>query len=585
MIRRLWGYLRPHRAKLMAGLACGVLVGPVQASQALVLQKFFKTLHVGGGPEQSRLLLWVCAGVVAIYAVTGILRYGQSIYLAEVAQRVGLAMRREVYAHLQSLSLSFFHRRRTGSLMSALTSDVPKLQDAAMRLKDVVATPVQAVSVLALMFAMNGRLTLFALVAVPVIYLAIQVMTRRLRSISDESQQRLGEVTSVMEETLSAPRIVRAFSAEQREIARFEHVSLRAMAVQIKSVRRNARLGPVVDVIGAFGIALILWFGGNEILQGRQQVGDLIAFVLLASQMANTFSAMGSLLGSGEEMMGAADRLFREVLDVMPEIQDASDAAVLTEVKGHIRFENVDFAYEPGKPALHNINLEIEPGQVVALVGETGAGKSTLADLVPRFYDPTRGAVLIDGHDLRNVTVASLRHHIGIVPQETLLFSGTLRDNIAYGRPDATDEEIEAAARAANAESFIQSLPMRYATLIGERGATLSGGERQRIAIARALLANPRILILDEATSALDASTEALVQEALDTLMRGRTTLVIAHRLSTIINADRIVVLRRGGRIAESGTHAELLTRGGVYAALYESQQRAAELSSVVSEP
>jgi subfamily B ATP-binding cassette protein MsbA len=580
MALRLWAYLRPYKVRLAAGLMCGVIAGLLPIKTADLLKKFIMTL-APGHTQQTRGLTLVCAGVVVIYALLGTFRYLQSVLLAEVTQRVGVAMRQDVYAHLQSMSLAYFHRRRTGALMSTLTNDVSRLQDAAMRIRDVVATPIQAIGYLVYMLSLNWRLTLFSLFVLPFMALSIQVLTRKLRGISTESQERAADVVSVMEETLAAPRIVRAFSAEKRELARFQGANLRALAVQLRSARRNATLGPTVDLIGATGIALTLWYGGSEVLKGTEHVGDLVAFVLMVSLMAGSIGSLGALRGSWEEMMGAADRLFSEVLDVKPDITDAPDALELPVADGRISFENVSFSYEVGKPTLQHIDLQIEPGQVVALVGQTGAGKSTLADLVPRFYDPNEGAVRIDGYDLRDLTVASLRRQIAIVPQETLLFSGSIRDNIAYGRPDATEAQVEAAATAANADSFIQSLPAKYETLIGERGQTLSGGERQRIAIARALLADPRILILDEATSSLDASTESLVQEALDVLMRGRTTIVIAHRLSTIVNADRIVVMRTGGRIAESGTHTELMKAGGVYAALYESQRRAAELTAI----
>jgi subfamily B ATP-binding cassette protein MsbA len=585
MVRRLWAYLRPHRARLFTGILFGVLAAQGPLAIAHLLGRFFHTL-THPGPNSRQALLLVCFGVVVAYAVIGVLRYLQSTWLAEVAQRVGMTMRRDVYAHIQRLSLAYFHSRRTGALMSTLTSDISRLQDSAMRVRDLVAMPVQVVALLVTMFFLNWKLSAFALLVVPMMALAIQRLTRRLRSISRDSQQRTADVTAVMEEALSAPRVIRAFSAEEREVKRFERVSMEAVKLQLRAARRSARLGPVVDLIGAVGMAATLWVGGSQILSGRETVEDLLQFAFLVSTLANSISSVGSLRGSWEEMMGAADRLFREVLDVTPDIRNAPDAVTLPSVEGRIRFEHVHFAYEPDNPVLQDVDFGIEPGQVVALVGETGAGKSTLADLVPRFYDPTHGAVLIDGHDIRNVTVESLRRHIGIVPQDTVLFSGTIRENIAYGRPDATDAEVEAAARAANADSFIEAHPLRYEMPVGERGTTLSGGQKQRVAIARALLADPRILILDEATSALDASTEALVQEALDTLMRGRTTIVIAHRLSTIVSADRIVVLRRGGRVAEMGTHAELLARGGVYASLYESQRRAADLSaSVVAEP
>ena len=578
--RRLLAYLKPHSAKLIAGLTCGTLVGLAQAKVVFLLKNFIDGLKEAANPAQvaqaTQAVTQVCLTLVALYAALWVLRYGQSVLLGIVAQRVGLAMRRDVYAHLQTMSLSYFHTRRTGALMSVLTSDVAKLQNAAMLAKDAVATPITAVVFLVTMVLLSWKLTLFALLVVPLIAGAIQLLTKRLRALSKKSQETQGDVSAIMEETLSSPRIVRAFNAEDREVARFEAASETMLGVQMKSLRRNARLGPTVDLIGVIGVALTLFAGGREVAGGAMTTGALIGFVLAVSNLANSANAISGLRSSWEEMMGAADRIFSDVLEVAPEIQNAPNARVVQNVRGRIEYKNVSFAYLPNQPTLQHIDLSIEPGQVVALVGETGAGKSTLADLVPRFYDPTEGGVFLDGHDLKTLTLKSLREQISIVPQETLLFAGTIRDNIAYGKPGATDGEVESAARAANADSFISSYPAKYQTRIGERGTTLSGGERQRIAIARALLADPKILILDEATSALDASTEALVQEALDTLMENRTTLVIAHRLSTIVNADKIVVLKRGGIIAEEGTHSELMARRGVYAALYETQKRAA---------
>jgi subfamily B ATP-binding cassette protein MsbA len=478
------------------------------------------------------------------------------------------------------MPLAYFHTRRTGALMSTLTNDVLRLQNAAMMIKDIVANPITVVVYLSMLLFISWKLTLFALLVVPFMAGAIQLLSRRIRALSSDTQGKMADVASIMEETISSVRVVKAFNAENYEIQRFERENENALQVSMRGVRRSARLKPTIDFIGALGIALALWVGGSEVARGHLDLGRLLKFIFLVVQLANAVGAVGNLRVAWEEMMGAADRIFGDVLDVVPNIRNAPGAKPLPLVEGRVEFRSVSFNYGRGVPALTDVSLTLEPGKVVALVGPTGAGKSTLADMVPRFYDPQSGAVLVDGQDIRTITLESLRSQIGIVPQETVLFSGTLRDNIAYGRRDATDEEIVAAARASNADSFIQSFPLKYQTIIGERGAMLSGGEKQRIAIARALLANPRILILDEATSALDAATEALVQEALETLMKGRTTLIIAHRLSTIVNADTIVVLRKGGRIAEKGTHAELIAKGGLYAALYETQQRTAELSA-----
>ncbi|MDX1933585.1 MAG: ABC transporter ATP-binding protein [Capsulimonadales bacterium] len=578
--RRLLGYLAQYRFPLIGGLVAGTTVASIQGWIMKQISVYIESLNRGNVGT----LAWVCVGVVGLYAVMGVLKYAQNVLLATVAQRVGVRIRRDIYAHLQTLSLAYFHQRRTGALMSALTNDVAKLQNAAMMMKEIVATPLQLVIYLGFMISISWQMTFFTLLVVPFIAVAIQRLTRRLRRISQTTQERLADVSAVMEETISAPRIVRAFVAEDRELKRFETVSDLAVNSQLKVVRRSGRLGPIVDVIGAAGVSAILFFGGQQVVAQQMNSGSLIAFIGIASLVANAANGMGNLKAGWEEMMGAADRIFSEILDVTPDIRDAPGAKDLPTIQGRIEFDRVEFAYVPGIPVLSGIDLTIEPGQVVALVGETGAGKTTLADLVPRFYDPTGGAVRVDGVDLRTVTVASLRRQIGIVPQDTLLFSGTIRDNIAYGRPEATDAEVAEAARAANIAPFIESLPDGYASRIAERGASVSGGQRQRIAIARALLADPRILILDEATSALDAATEAMVQEALERLMKGRTTLLIAHRLSTIVNADKIVVLKRGGCIAEMGTHAELMARNGVYAALFETQRRSAAIGSETSE-
>lgn len=626
--KRLLAYLRPHKTKLILGLLCGILAGLVPLGVGLMIEQFAAAAsppalvsgvvrdNATGQPlAGARVVVvppashdpkkratpvtvvsdqrgaWqvsakttglplalVCAALVALYTALWGFSYGQSVLLAEVTQRVGMQMRGDVYAHLQSLPLAYFKQRRTGALMSTLTNDVPKLQNAAMMIKDVVATPLMVIVFLGVLFVTSWKLTLLALAVVPLMALAIQLLTKRLRGISNRSQQKMADVSALMEETLSGARVVKAFTAERHEIERFRHENEAALNVSMSGVRRGARLRPTVDLIGALGIAFTLWIGGREVALNQLSFPQLLKFIFMSVQLSNAVGAVGNLRVAWEEMMGAADRIFGGVLDVVPDVRDAPGATPLPPVRGHVEFRDVSFSYVAGQPTLSNISFAIEPGQVVALVGPTGAGKSTLADLVPRFYDPSGGAVLIDGQDIRGVTLASLRGQIGIVPQDTLLFSGTIRDNIAYGRREASQAQIVAAARAANTDSFIESYPLQYETVIGERGATLSGGERQRVAIARALLADPRILILDEATSSLDAATEALVQEALETLMKNRTTLVIAHRLSTIVNADKIVVLRRGGRIEEVGTHAALIRSGGLYARLYETQRRDAEL-------
>jgi subfamily B ATP-binding cassette protein MsbA len=404
--------------------------------------------------------------------------------------------------------------------------------------------------------------------------LTINRLNKQIKQMTTQTQDKISDVTTLMEETLSGIRVIQSFSAEEHEITRFYQENHAAKELSMRSVRRQAQLKPWIDVIGAVGIAFALWTAGHLIVSNHLTVMSMLGFIGYVNQVSVGINNWGGVKSTWEQMKAAAERINENVLSVEAEIKERPGAVDLGDVQGRIEFRDVSFAYNHDNPVLQNVSFVMEPGQVVAVVGASGAGKSTLADLIPRFYDPNSGCVLVDGHDIRDVKLSSLRAHIGIVPQETVLFGGSIRDNIAYGDPGANDSRVEEAARAANAHHFIQEeLSDGYDTLVGERGKQLSGGQRQRISIARALLKDPRILILDEATSSLDTRSEVLVQKALDELMKGRTTLVIAHRLSTIMNADRILVMQ-SGRVLESGTHRDLLARGGAYAKLYETQYR-----------
>jgi subfamily B ATP-binding cassette protein MsbA len=597
--KRLLAYLKPHMRTLGLGLLCAAAVAGITTSIAYFIRETINSMVDGNTGHLNAM----CGAVLLVFMVKGVFSFGQSYYLSLTANRLATHFRDDIYSHLHTLSLSFFNRRRTGAIMSILTSDVPVLQSAAMSLRDTVSAPITIVVSLTALFFVNPKLALISLFFIPCMAAVISRISKKMRSISGLVQDKLSDVTTILEETVAGVRIIKSFAAEDHEVSRFSAENHRTLHTMMRGVRKTAQLRPIVDFIGAFGIALILYIGGNDVaytnkVQHREQQqwivthpgmpvkevqnfpkhggmdqGQLIMFVFLLNSVAQAAGGIGAIATTRAQALASAQRIFEEVLDVESEVQEKPDAVQMPKVEGHIVFENVSFRYAPDSPdVLHNVSFEVKPGEVVALVGRSGAGKSTLVDLIPRFYDPTGGRILIDGHDIRDVATASLRRQIGIVPQETWLFAGKLRDNIAYGNRNASDEEIQSAAYAANAY-FIEGMENKFDTIVGERGIRLSGGERQRISIARAILMNPRLLILDEATSSLDASSEALVQEALDTLMKGRTTLVIAHRLSTIINADRILAMR-DGEVIEAGTHRELVAAGGYYAQLYETQLR-----------
>lgn len=569
--RRLLGYYGPYWRLFGGGLFCTAVVKAVDLVFAFLIGDVVQATI---GKNQSRLDL-VALAIVLIHMVKWVCSYGQSYLISAATQKIAVRLRNELYTHLQSLSLSFFEKTKVGHLMSRMTNDVGLIQNSAGSLIDWVSAPIGMTISMVAIFLINWKLALVALVVMPFMTFSIIKISRGMKSLTQVLQIRLADIAAVVQETLSAVRIVKSFAMEEYETSKFAKENRSTYGAAMKTVRRSAALGPTLELIGVTAIAFVLWYGGRMVAQNSVpgfDTGKMMTFIVLLKNISDSARIIGRMNVTYFQTITGAQRIF-DVLDEVPDVREAPDAEPLPPIEGRVEFKSVSFAYNRAQPVLEDISLVVEPGQRVALVGPSGAGKSTVANLIPRFYDAAEGQVLIDGLDVRAVTLNSLRRQIGIVPQETILFSSSVKENIAYGRIGATDAEIEDAAKAANAHDFISRLPDGYDTLVGERGAKLSGGERQRVAIARALLKNPKLLILDEATSSLDVASEAIVQDALEKLMQERTTLVIAHRLSTIVGADKILVMR-GGRIAEAGTHAELMACGGLYAELYAIQSK-----------
>src|SRR5437867_2166968 len=562
---RFFPYLRPYRLRMAAAALLVMSAAGTNLSMLWVIRRLVDTVLVQRDPAALNTAI---AELGALFLVQGLLIMGHSYLTASAGQRIIADFRMHLFNHLQSLSLGFFARRRTGELMSRLMNDVGALQTTLTEIPiDLAKQVVTLVGGLTILFVMNWRLCLLILILLPAIVLVARFFGRRLKTLSTGIQDETAGASTILEEVLSGIRVVKSFVQERYEQARFAAQVRRTLDVALKRAAVLAVFIPTITFVTFAAAAGVLWYGGTQVIRGEMSPGDLIAFVLYAGLLIGPFGSFARLFSQVKEAQGALARVF-EILDTQPDVRDGPSAQPLPPVRGEVAMAGVSFAYDPRAPVLVDISFTARPGELVAIVGPTGSGKTTLINLLHRFYDPIAGSVTIDGHDLRAVTLTSFYRQIGLVPQETHLFGGTIRENILYGRLTATHDELIAASLTANAHVFIMALPDGYETKVGEKGVNLSGGQRQRIAIARAVLKDPRILILDEATSALDNESELLVQEALDRLMKERTTFVIAHRLSTIQKADRILVLDQG-RIVEEGTHAQLLERHGLYYHLY----------------
>lgn len=539
-------------------------------------------IHATVGTDKSAILNFTALAVIVIAVVGAIGSYTEKYFTTSVGQWVMHDLRRTLYHHIQRLSLSWHDQKRTGDLISRVTSDIDAIQSfITSALLGMVVNVLTLVGMIGVMFYLNWQFTLIALSVAPVLFVVVYTFTRRIKKASRDVRKKEGEVVSVVEEVLSSMRVVKAFAREDYEQRRFEQESLESVETALRARSLKAKLSPLVEVIVAAGTCLVIWYGARLVLAGSLTPGVLIVFFLYLGKMYKPMRELSKMTDTFSKAAVGFERI-QEVLETERQVRDQPHARRAPGFKGRIEFEHVDFGYDADRKILNDVNFVIEPGQVAAIVGPTGAGKTTIISLIPRFYDPLSGCVKIDGADVRTFKQRSLRQQISFVLQETLLFHAPIWHNIAYGKPEATRDEIVRAAKLANAHEFIEKMPEGYDTMVGERGVTLSGGQRQRIAIARAIIRNSPILILDEPTSGLDAASEELVFEALNRLMADKTCIVIAHRLATVRRADVIFVLK-DGTVVEQGTHQQLLERGGLYSELYEIQFRPEERASEIA--
>lgn len=567
LYKRLLRYTKPYAWHILISLVCSLLVGGATSLSAMLVKNVVDQIFIN---KDEVMLRYIPLMVLGLIAMQGVASFGQSYFIEGVGQRIILQFRRELFAHLQRLSLRFFAQNTTGALVSRITSDVTLLQNAVANIvSDAIRQGVTAIGLLIVVFYRHWQLAIIALLVLPIAMGIVTYFGRKMRHNSRNLQLKMADINHLLYEKLSGIRIVKAFCAEKIEEDYFTEVITGYFTTAMHSVTIQAINGSLSEVLGGIGVAGVIWYGGHQVIRGETTPGTFFSFITALLLLYEPLKRISRYNMKIQQALAAADRVF-EILDMSPDIVEAEHAVELSPIRHGIAYQKVSFKYEHD-PILQEISFSATAGQVTAFVGLSGAGKTTLLSLLPRFYDVTEGSIQIDDIDIRQATFASLRGQIGIVTQDVILFHDTVANNIAYGVPNYALDDVIQAAKIANAHEFIEKLPNGYQTFIGERGTRLSGGQRQRLAIARAILKNPPIIILDEATSSLDSESERLVQEAIANLMQNRTTLVIAHRLSTIQKANQIIVLD-AGKIIERGTHQELLGKGGVYARLYATQ-------------